>query len=52
MNFYSGIVLIGITMISPSVGRLMINREAYTSIVGYADSMRNYPAYDEPVSQF
>lgn len=47
MNFYLGIVLIGINMISPSVGRLMINRESYTSIVGYADSMRNYPAYDD-----
>lgn len=47
MNFYSGIFLIGLNLISPSAGRLMINREAYTSIVGYADSMRSYPAYDD-----
>lgn len=24
----------------------MINREAYVSIAGYADTMRNYPSYD------
>lgn len=47
INFYSSIILINLGMIFTATGKLMINREAYTSIVGYADTMRNYPSYDD-----
>lgn len=47
MKYYKYAFLICLGFVSPVEGRLMINREAYTSIVGYADSMRNYPSYDD-----
>lgn len=47
MKYYKYAFLICLGLFSPVEGRLMINREAYASIVGYADTMRNYPSYDD-----